>query len=149
MASLVGVSIRCRDAPLTPSLAQERVWSLVQSAPANSAYNVVLGVQLRGARLGILQKALDAVVARHAGLRTTFRSENGQPVPVIAPSLPISVSIVDVADPAGGADASDVQRLSSTRRAAPSTWSTARVRATVFQLNRPAHPAPRHARDRV
>jgi amino acid adenylation domain-containing protein len=129
------------DQPLTPSLAQERVWSLVQSAPGNSAHNVVLGVGLRGRlELSILQKALDAVVARHAGLRTTFRSENGRPVPVIAPSLPISVSIVDVADPTGGADASDVQQLLVDEARRPVDLECGPLlRATVFQLNPDRH----------
>jgi len=60
------------------SFAQNRIWFLDQYEPGSNLYNMPAAVRLRG-KLNIhaLQMALDALVARHAALRTTFSSEQG------------------------------------------------------------------------
>ena len=75
---------RNRDLPV--SYAQERLWILDQLAPGNTAYNVPVDLRLRGALdLVALQQALDALVARHESLRTTFAAVNGTPVQIVNP----------------------------------------------------------------
>ncbi len=69
-------------APL--SAAQLRVWQLAKAGAA--AGNLVLTLHLRG-RLDVpaLARAIAALVARQAALRTAFRVEAGEPVQVVAP----------------------------------------------------------------
>ncbi|MEM7356292.1 MAG: condensation domain-containing protein, partial [Acidobacteriota bacterium] len=89
-----------RDGDLPLSFAQERLWFLVQLAPAlSTAYNVPAAVRLRGPLdLTGLRASLSAVVGRHESLRTLFRRAEGRPVQVIlsprafaelAPALPL------------------------------------------------------------
>ncbi len=72
-----GVHIRLRPAgePVRLSPAQEALWLLHTAGSGSIAYNIPIAMRLHGSldriALGI---ALDALVARHAALRTTFVS---------------------------------------------------------------------------
>src|SRR6202011_1644781 len=70
-----GAALPARDgsAPLALSFAQQRLWFLDQLAPNNCVYNVPMAVRVRGTLdVEALRQALDAIVARHAVLRSTF-----------------------------------------------------------------------------
>ncbi|WP_244131951.1 non-ribosomal peptide synthase/polyketide synthase [Burkholderia plantarii] len=72
-------------AVLPLSFAQQRLWFLAQMAGGSEAYHIVGGLRLRGALdEAALRRALDAIVARHEALRTTFVAEAGQARPRIA-----------------------------------------------------------------
>jgi condensation domain-containing protein len=74
------------------SFAQQRLWFLEQLAPGEPAYNLPYGCWLEGPLdTGALQRALDAMVARHAALRTSIVAHDGVPEQVIADAgtLPI------------------------------------------------------------
>ncbi|EZP30954.1 non-ribosomal peptide synthase/polyketide synthase [Pseudomonas sp. RIT288] len=75
-----------RDQALPMSFAQQRLWFLAQMAGGNSAYNIPLGLRLRG-RLDVeaLQRALTQIVARHETLRSRFVSIDDQAQVTIAP----------------------------------------------------------------
>src|SRR5690349_6837098 len=69
------VSIPRRDSTLpTPlSFAQQRLWVLDQLTPNSPLYNQPLALRLTGPiHILALARALDALVARHEALRTTF-----------------------------------------------------------------------------
>src|SRR3990172_8011733 len=69
------------------SFAQQRLWLLDQIEPNTPLYNIPTAVRLSGAlNIEALQKTLDAIVARHEVLRTTFVSVDGGPVQVISES---------------------------------------------------------------
>jgi len=70
----------------TLSFAQQRLWFLAQMDGGNSAYNIPLGLRLRG-RLDVeaLQRALTQIVARHDTLRSRFVSVDDQAQVTIAP----------------------------------------------------------------
>ncbi|WP_258395342.1 non-ribosomal peptide synthetase [Lonsdalea populi] len=69
------------------SLAQQRLWLLVQMDPAASAaYMITGGIRLQGELdSAALQQALDRIVARHAALRTHIVHRDGADVQAIAP----------------------------------------------------------------
>ena len=76
------------------SFAQQRLWFLDQLEPGNPVYNLVWSMGLDG-ELDVvaLNDALQALVARHESLRTTFADEDGTPVQLIAEQLPVEVSV--------------------------------------------------------
>ncbi|NWD75281.1 amino acid adenylation domain-containing protein, partial [Pseudomonas gingeri] len=75
-----------RDQAWPLSFAQQRLWFLAQMESVSSAYHMPAGLNLRGAldRFA-LQRALERIVARHEGLRTTFiLGDDEQPLQRIA-----------------------------------------------------------------
>ena len=64
--------------------------SSTSSSPDSALYNMPAAAALEGALdLAALERGLTELVRRHEALRTTFRSEAGQPVQVIAPPAPL------------------------------------------------------------
>ncbi|HEY0604611.1 MAG TPA: amino acid adenylation domain-containing protein, partial [Herpetosiphonaceae bacterium] len=96
-----------RDQALPLSFAQQRLWFLDQLTPQSAAYNVPLALRLHGALdVAAVQHSLDALVARHESLRTTFQLEGSDPVQVIAPPQPLPLTCIDLQDrPAAERDA--------------------------------------------
>ncbi len=63
--------------PLAP--AQQRLWTIHQLEPDNTAYHLIAAFELNGALdVPRLLRALDAVVQRHESLRTRFVEEGGE-----------------------------------------------------------------------
>ncbi|QAT87101.1 long-chain-fatty-acid--CoA ligase [Corallococcus coralloides] len=86
---------RAQALPL--SFMQQRVWFLAQLEGTSATYNVYFFVRLQGALdAGALERALQAVVARHESLRTTFAAVDGQPVQRITPALDVPLRGVDL-----------------------------------------------------
>jgi amino acid adenylation domain-containing protein len=70
------------------SFAQRRLWLLDRIQPGSTAYNVPMGLRLRGPlEASVLADALAELVMRHETLRTAFDEEEGEPVQLIAPEL--------------------------------------------------------------
>ncbi|MBW7931887.1 MAG: AMP-binding protein, partial [Gammaproteobacteria bacterium] len=79
------------------SFAQQRLWFLEQLEGPGAAYNVRLAVRLRGALdAGLMQQALDALVARHEALRTTLQQREGVLLQVVADALQLPLELVDM-----------------------------------------------------
>ncbi|HEU5180260.1 MAG TPA: amino acid adenylation domain-containing protein [Candidatus Polarisedimenticolia bacterium] len=79
------------------SLDQERLWFVDQMEPGNPAYNIHLSSRLFGPiDPELMRRALNASIARHEVLRTTFKVVDGRPVQVVAPSLEIDLPVVDL-----------------------------------------------------
>ncbi|HVQ94814.1 MAG TPA: amino acid adenylation domain-containing protein, partial [Mycobacteriales bacterium] len=98
-ADLVDEAIRPvgRDRVLPMSSAQQRLWFIDDLTGGGTEYNTGIGLRLTGrVDLAILRSALDALVARHESLRTTFSTVDGQNVQVIAPSGAIPLRFVDL-----------------------------------------------------
>jgi thioesterase domain-containing protein len=85
------------------SLAQQRLWFLDQLRARNAAYNVHLGMWLRGPlNLAALQSSLEEMVNRHDSLRTSFRIEREKLQQAVESACPVTIPITDltgVADP--------------------------------------------------
>ena len=72
---------------VSASPAQKQLWFHQQYAPQSTAYTIADVHRIRGPLdVGILQASLDAIVARHESLRTTFRLRDNEPQQVVARS---------------------------------------------------------------
>ncbi|MEH1934496.1 MAG: condensation domain-containing protein [Nostoc sp.] len=86
---------RSQELPLC--LAQERLWFLDQLEPGNPFYNVPIAVHLTGElNTAILEQSLNEVVGRHEPLRTSFSAVEGRPIQAIAPTLKITLPVIDL-----------------------------------------------------
>ena len=79
------------------SFAQQRLWFLDQYEGGSATYNISHALRAEG-RIDVpaLERALNAVVARHETLRTTFRTMDRQPVQVIHPEVRIPIPVEDM-----------------------------------------------------
>lgn len=81
------------------SFAQQRLWFFDQLAPGQPFYNVVLAERLCGQlRLDVLKESLATIIARHEALRTSFRVVGDQPMQIIASTLELPLTLIDVQD---------------------------------------------------
>ncbi|MGW7331383.1 amino acid adenylation domain-containing protein, partial [Streptomyces sp. NPDC054840] len=75
------------DTDPVASFAQERMWLVDRMMDGTPGYAIPEVVRLRGpVRPEPLRRALTAVVARHAPLRTVFEERDGAPHPVVLPA---------------------------------------------------------------
>ncbi len=84
-----------RDDDVPLSFAQQRLWFLALMEGANTAYNIPIGLRLRGQlHVEALQRALARIVARHATLRSRFAQHGDDAKVLIVPAeevLPLQV----------------------------------------------------------
>ena len=79
------------------SAAQEGVWFVEKLLGPSGLYNLVQAVRLTGALDALaLQRSVQALVDRHASLRTSFEECDGIPVQVVHATVPLSLSILDL-----------------------------------------------------
>jgi amino acid adenylation domain-containing protein len=99
------------EAPLT--FAQEVLWLLDRATPGLTAYNTPVARRIRGALdVAALERALTALVARHAALRTVFAARGDGAVQVVRPATPGAVAVHDVsALPAAEREGAAITRL--------------------------------------
>lgn len=92
--------LREREAAAAPahplSQGQRALWFLHRLAPESAAYNIMSAMRLRSAPdTSALQQAVQALVDRHAILRTTYASDGGEPVQRVHSSWPVPLETVD------------------------------------------------------
>nr|WP_233466978.1 non-ribosomal peptide synthetase [Dolichospermum flos-aquae] len=86
---------RDRDIPL--SWAQERLWFVNQLEGESSAYTIDFTMRLVGnLNVKALEQAFAAIAQRHEPLRTQFKIKDNKPVQAIAPSMTITLPVVDL-----------------------------------------------------
>ncbi|MEG4010797.1 MULTISPECIES: amino acid adenylation domain-containing protein [unclassified Microcoleus] len=131
--------VRRQEFPL--SFAQQRMWFLHQLDPESGLYNIPIALYLVGPlQIATLEQSLMEIVRRHESLRTTFPSVDGDPVQLIAPTLTVTLSVIDLqALPIVKQDA-EVQRLALAE--ANYTFDLTQlplVRSTLLQLGPESH----------
>ncbi|HVT59904.1 MAG TPA: amino acid adenylation domain-containing protein [Thermoanaerobaculia bacterium] len=78
------------------SFSQQRLWFLDRLHPGNAAYNLPVGIRLRGRlELPALAAGFRAVVRRHALLRTTFPAVDGEPAQRIGEAVRLPLPVAD------------------------------------------------------
>ncbi|EJM97622.1 non-ribosomal peptide synthetase [Herbaspirillum sp. YR522] len=82
--------------PAPLSFSQQQLWALQQLEPGQTAYNLTRAFRLRGPLVhAALQAAFDALVARHASLRTRFVEQDGIASQVVEPVAPMALEVID------------------------------------------------------
>ncbi|MFF5858750.1 non-ribosomal peptide synthase/polyketide synthase [Streptomyces sp. NPDC012751] len=109
-----------RDAVAPMSHAQQRLWFLHEFEPGGAEYVTALALRLRG-RLdtGALRAALDAVVARHESLRTTFDSVDGHGIQRVHPPRQVPLPVHDLTGLDGAEAERELRRLLAEERTRP------------------------------
>jgi len=92
--SAEGQGVATQRSPV--SFHQRRLWFLINSI-GTTIYNMVNAIRISGLIRGeLIQRVIEEIVHRHESLRTTFHSQDGEPVQIIAPSLTIPLQRVDL-----------------------------------------------------
>ncbi|RAL24606.1 non-ribosomal peptide synthetase [Thermoflavimicrobium daqui] len=130
-----------RNEILPASFAQQRIWVLDQLIPDNPFYNVASAIVLSGSlNIKALKQALQDLIDRHETLRTTFGKVNGQPVQMIAESMPISVDVIDISHLQPSQREREVQRYAREEALRPFDLQKGPlVRASILRLTKEQH----------
>ncbi len=100
-----------REGVLALSFAQERLWFLDQLEPGDPSYVMASAVRLEGSLSTVaLERALQAIVARHEILRTTFTTTAGEPAQIIHAAMDLGFSITDLSALSAAESDAAVQR---------------------------------------
>ncbi|WP_233601911.1 non-ribosomal peptide synthetase [Corallococcus sp. CA047B] len=91
------LAVADRSAVLPLSFAQQRLWFIHQLDPTDTTYNIPAALKLEGTLdVGALQRSFEELVRRHESLRTTFRTEAGEPFQDIHSPAPLSLPVTDL-----------------------------------------------------
>lgn len=127
-------------APLL-SFAQERLWFLDQLNPYSAVYNVPLAVRLTGnIEPDALRRSVNEIVRRHEVLRTTFATQDGQPVQTIGLNAEINLQLIDLSSSSTSEAEAKAQELLHAEAETPFDLSNGPlVRATLVTLSEHEH----------
>lgn len=99
------------DTPPPLSFPQQRLWFLEQLEPGQPIYNIFTAASLTGPLdIAVLEQSLSEMIRRHESLRTTFALVEQEPVQIIAPAMPFTLSVTDLRE------LDENERESETRR---------------------------------
>ncbi|MEG4918277.1 amino acid adenylation domain-containing protein [Microcoleus sp. B7-D4] len=128
-----------KEAPL--SFAQTRMWLLDQLKSGNPAYNRPTNIRLVGGiNVAVLEFCLNEIVRRHEVLRASFAAVDGKPVQVIAPSLTLTLPIVDISNLPSQDKQAKLQQLATEEAQRPFNLAFGSlVRANLVRLGEQEH----------
>jgi amino acid adenylation domain-containing protein len=130
-----------REGNLELSFAQQRLWFLDRFDPDNSVYNIPCALRLKGPLdIGALERSLNAIVARHESLRSTFRDIDGAPSQIIQREGSLSLPIIDLTDQLECDRESEAKRLTEEESRRPfDLGSDLMLRGKVLRLDARDH----------
>src|ERR1700733_11117877 len=132
---------RDHSLPYQLSPLQERLWFMERLNPGQPIYNEVEAVRLRGElNVEALQRALNAVIARHEVLRTTIQAVDGVAIARVRGSYILRLKMIDLA----GRDAverdAELERLLISEPRVPYRLDEEpAIRATLIRLGEQEH----------
>ena len=123
------------------SFAQQRLWFIDQLVPGNAFYNVPTALRLTGSlNLIALEQTFNEIVRRHETLRTRFGIVEGQLVQAIAPTLKVSLPVVDLRDLLADARELQAKQLIEQESQRPFDLATGPLlRLTLLKLDETEH----------
>lgn len=123
------------------SFAQQRLWFLDQLEPNSSFYNIPTAFHLSGSlNVQVLQEALNAIVARHEILRTTYISENGSATQIINLPRSVELQIIDLQPYSEGEQKNKVRQWLQQESQKPfNLASDMMLRGCLLQLTQQSH----------
>ncbi|GHO97352.1 hypothetical protein KSF_074000 [Reticulibacter mediterranei] len=102
------------------SLTQEGLWFLQQVEPESVNYNIYVVLRIRASLdIAMLERSLNALVQRHDALRTTFGTHEGQAVQIIAPTLSLTLPVLDLQHVPEQERTAEARRLASKEASKP------------------------------
>ena len=130
-----------RNQAMPLSFAQQRLWVLDQLEPNNALYNIPRSLRMKGSlNIEALRKAINEIVARHESQRTSFATENREPVQVIAKILNLALPVQDLTHFSPEQREPEARRISASEAATPFNLATGPlVRATLLKLDDSDH----------
>ena len=79
------------------SFAQQRLWLLDRMAPGNPFYNIPLAIPIQAQLdIPVLERALNAIIARQESLRTVFDEIDGEPAQIVREAMPLTIDEIDI-----------------------------------------------------
>lgn len=132
---------RTEISPCQLSFAQARLWFLSQLNPDSPLYNMPAAVRLKGAlNIAALAQTFNEIVRRHEVLRTTFVTDDGQPVQIIAPTLTLPLPVVNLQELPEIEREAEVLQLATEEAQRPFNLTLGPLlRTTLLQLGRAEH----------
>ena len=138
--------------PITPvtrevappvSFAQQRLWIVEQLAKGAAVYHLPVAVRLKGElNVEALERSLNEVVRRHEPLRTSFALVDGKTVQIIAPSLELTLPVLDLSQLPEVDREAGARRIADTFMQEPFDLSSGPLlRARLLRLNPEEHVA--------
>lgn len=129
-----------QEGNLTLSFAQQRLWFLDQLEPGIT-YNMPTAYRLTGSlNITALEQSFSEIIRRHEALRTTFPSVDGQPSQVIAPSIALTLPIIDLGEPPETKREAIAQQIATEEAQQPFDLATGPLfRAKLLRLTEAKH----------
>ena len=130
-----------REGHLPLSFAQQRLWFLDQLVPNSPLYNVPVAARLKGQlHVAALEQSLNEIIRRHEVLRTTFTSVEDQPAQIIAPTLSLTLPVVDLSTLSEHAREAETQLYAMKEARQPFDLAVGPLmRATMLRLGQEEH----------
>jgi amino acid adenylation domain-containing protein len=130
-----------RDGPIPLSFAQQRLWFLNQMSQCSHIYNIPSALRLTGPlNVPALERSLNEIIRRHEILRTTFTTIDEQPVQLVAPSLVLTVPVVELRLLPAGRREEELLRLAADEASRPFDLTRGPLlRATLLRLDDEEH----------
>lgn len=138
------IPLASRTGPHLPtSFAQDRMWFFNQLDPLSPAFNIPFAVRLTGPlNVPALEQSLNELVRRHEALRTSFQSEDGKAVQVIAERIDLPLEVVDLRSLDGEDRESEARRLAQAESARPFDLAQPPLlRIVLLRLSKEEHVA--------
>ncbi|MBP5973106.1 amino acid adenylation domain-containing protein [Brasilonema sp. CT11] len=86
-----------RNGTIPLSFNQQGLWFLDQIEEGSTTYNEFFAVSIKGLlQITHLERSLQEIIQRHEVLRTTFPNQDGYPIQAVAPTLTITVPVVNL-----------------------------------------------------
>jgi hybrid polyketide synthase/nonribosomal peptide synthetase FtdB len=123
------------------SFMQEEVWRRSQIPALKGVYNLLSRFRFTG-RLdrGVLRQSLDALVARHEILRTTYAVVDARPAQIIGPPAEVPLAVTDLRTLPEAAKAQAIERLATEEEGRPFDLERGPLlRAHLLELGDAAH----------